>query len=153
MLRSGLGKPCGFLVDSHLRHHANGSKAGVLGEPNLLTLNGVEMNRGRNLMPSRRQFLASTAAAGALVWGGRGLLGAPADDAIRFFVVGDTHYLADKAEPSKLDPASEQVTSALIETLNRLPGSAIPDGAGGGVVGAARGLIHAGDLIDSGDKN
>jgi predicted phosphodiesterase len=40
-----------------------------------------------------------------------------------------------------------------VDVLNALPGTPIPEVAGGGVVGEPRGVIHAGDLIDSGDKN
>src|SRR6185437_10344392 len=69
-----------------------------------------------------------------------------------FFLVGDTHYLANKDEPQQLDPQSQAVTSRLIDTLNRLPGMMIPENAGGGIVARPRGVIHAGDLIDSGDK-
>ena len=72
---------------------------------------------------------------------------------VAFFLVGDTHYLADKTAPEKLDTASQEVTSRLVEQLNKLPGTPIPPSAGGGRVEEPRGLIHAGDLIDSGDKN
>jgi predicted phosphodiesterase len=40
-----------------------------------------------------------------------------------------------------------------VEALNSLPGSTIDESAGGGVVLAPRGVVHAGDLIDSGDKS
>jgi predicted phosphodiesterase len=72
---------------------------------------------------------------------------------VAFFLVGDTHYLAEKEQPTKLDERSAAVCSRLVETLNALPGTAIPEKAGGGAVRAPRGVIHAGDLIDSGDKN
>jgi cytolysin (calcineurin-like family phosphatase) len=48
---------------------------------------------------------------------------------------------------------SAATTKGLIETLNRLPGTMIPKEAGGGMVLPPRGVIHCGDLIDSGDKN
>ena len=75
-----------------------------------------------------------------------------ANDSVAFFLIGDTHYLADKNETGRLDERSSAVTSRLIETLNRLPGTTIPEPAGGGAVAAPRGVIHAGDIIDSGDK-
>jgi predicted phosphodiesterase len=97
---------------------------------------------------SRRTFLRTTAA-GALA-----LARAIAADPERFgfFVIGDTHYRADLAAPGQLDPLSAVTTTGLVERLNALPGTAIPEAAGGGRVLEPRGLIHAGDLIDSGDK-
>jgi cytolysin (calcineurin-like family phosphatase) len=71
---------------------------------------------------------------------------------VAFFVVGDTHYLADRADPKRVDARSAPVTTRLVDTLNRLPGTAIPAAAGGGAVRAPRGLLHAGDCIDTGDK-
>jgi len=71
---------------------------------------------------------------------------------VGFFFVSDTHYLAMKDEPARIDERSAAVTGRLIDTLNTLPGTAIPAAAGGGVVAPPRGVIHGGDLIDSGDK-
>lgn len=71
---------------------------------------------------------------------------------VSFFLVGDTHYLANRERPQELDSTSRVVTSRLVDWLNRLPGLAIPEEAGGGTVNRPRGVIHAGDLIDSGDK-
>lgn len=98
---------------------------------------------------SRRQFLGA-AAAGALL-----RRPAVADEAppVSFFFVSDTHYLADREAPDRLDARSAAVTSRLIEQLNRLPGTPIPAEAGGGTVAPPAGVIHGGDLIDSGDKN
>lgn len=70
-----------------------------------------------------------------------------------FLLIGDTHYLADENNPAVLDPRSRQVTAALINTLQQIRGTAIPPEAGGGMVQIPKGLIHAGDVIDSGDKN
>jgi len=70
-----------------------------------------------------------------------------------FFVVGDTHYLADKESPSRMDARSATICGRLVETLNHLAGTKIPDEAGGGVVAQANGVIHVGDVIDTGDKN
>lgn len=101
---------------------------------------------------SRREFLAaSLASTGAIA--GADLRGAETKRDVAFFLVGDTHYLADKETPEKLDVRSAETNARLIDQLNRLPGTAIPEAAGGGTVAAPRGLIHAGDLIDSGDKN
>lgn len=100
---------------------------------------------------TRRQFVAAAGAA---------MLPAflpasepqPDDEPVSFFLIGDTHFLANKEDPAKLDERSAGVTTRLVDQLNRLPGTEIPDAAGGGVVGTPRGVIHAGDCIDSGDK-
>lgn len=115
---------------------------------------------------SRRDFLATSAVAtSALAAGSTAAFatrvsraddapadGASADNRVAFFLIGDTHYLANKESPEKLDERSAAVTTRLIDLLNELPGTAIPDAAGGGTVAKPRGLIHAGDLIDTGDK-
>jgi predicted phosphodiesterase len=69
-----------------------------------------------------------------------------------FFHIGDTHYLANIENPSEIDARSSAVCSKLIDTLNQLPGSSIPETAGSGKVMKPLGVIHAGDIIDSGDK-
>lgn len=97
-------------------------------------------------MLSRRAFLAATAAAATPA------AAQEPDAPVAFFVVGDTHFLADKDDPKQLDPRSAAVNGRLVDTLNRLPGTAIPANAGGGTVRASRGLLHAGDVIDTGDK-
>ncbi|MBL8795823.1 MAG: metallophosphoesterase [Planctomycetia bacterium] len=101
---------------------------------------------------SRREFLGASLASTAALHVGRAPAAAPAAE-VAFFLVGDTHYLADKLNPEKLDARSAATNARLIEQLNRLPGTKIPEAAGGGTVAAPRGVIHAGDLIDSGDKN
>lgn len=73
-------------------------------------------------------------------------------DGIGFIVAGDTHYLADKASPGQMDPRSQEICGRLVDTFNRLPGSDLPAEVGGGKVLALRGLIHVGDIIDTGDK-
>jgi predicted phosphodiesterase len=100
------------------------------------------------MLLSRRTFLRTTTA------GGLALARAIAADPERFgfFVIGDTHYFASLAAPGQLDPVSAVTTAGLVERLNELPGTEIPDAAGGGRVLEPRGLIHAGDLIDTGDK-
>ena len=69
-----------------------------------------------------------------------------------FYVIGDTHFLADAASPDRLLPASAAMTTGLVDTLNRLVGSEIAPPAGGGTVRRPCGVIHAGDIIDTGDK-
>lgn len=112
----------------------------------------------RLLQPNRRDFLARSA------WGAAGLAcgltpregwsaDAQAMPQAAFFVVGDTHYLANKDAPSRLSLPSAEVCGRLVDTLNRLPGMAIAAEAGGGTVAQAVGVIHAGDIIDTGDKN
>lgn len=101
---------------------------------------------------TRRQFLATATAAAALPAGLRAAEATPAETPIVFYLVGDTHFLADKADVAKLDKRSAAVTSGLVQVLNKIPGTAIPKAAGGGTVLAPRGVIHAGDCIDTGDK-
>lgn len=99
----------------------------------------------------RRDVLALAAAAAC----GRAPAAAPRGDdgeTVAFFVIGDTHFLADASDPSRLDPASAAMTDGLIDALNGLAGSGIPPEAGGGTVRRPRGVIHAGDIIDTGDK-
>lgn len=103
---------------------------------------------------SRRSFLATGAVAASATLH---LSAAPpakpsSDDKAAFFLIGDTHFLADKDQPEKLAAASQGVTDRLIDTLNKLPGTDLPADLGGGKVLSPHGLIHAGDVIDSGDK-
>lgn len=116
--------------------------------------------------PTRRAFLAAAAGSGVAAWatrpGGATEPGAAAPpkaqsgretgDPLAFFVIGDTHYLANREAPAQLNERSATLCQRLVETLNRLPGSPIPDAAGGGRVATPRGVIHAGDIIDTGDK-
>jgi predicted phosphodiesterase len=102
---------------------------------------------------NRRQFVATATI--AAVSDPAFLLGdepKPKDEPLAFFLVGDTHFLANKEDASKLDARSATVTSRLIDLLNNLPGTEIPKAAGGGAVLPPRGVIHAGDCIDTGDK-
>lgn len=75
-----------------------------------------------------------------------------AEPVTRFFAIGDTHYFANEKSPTELTEASIANCQGLIDTLNALPGTAIPDSAGNGTVGPIQGVIHAGDIIDTGDK-
>lgn len=98
---------------------------------------------------TRREFVAAAVSAPAFA---RADGPKPKDEPVAFFLVGDTHFLADKDDTAKLDPRSAGVTSRLVDLLNKLPGTEIPKAAGGGTVLAPRGVIHAGDCIDTGDK-
>jgi hypothetical protein len=105
---------------------------------------------------TRRHFLTlSATAAGSLAL--RPAQGAaegplpPLTEGVTFFLIGDTHYLANKEQPSELNAVSRAYTAGLIERLNQLPGSELPAVVGGGQLPEPSGLIHAGDLIDSGN--
>jgi predicted phosphodiesterase len=99
----------------------------------------------------RRSFLHTTAlAAGSLSWPSRA---EETKSAVEFFLVGDTHYRAEEATPGVMMEASKATNARLIAWLNVLPGTVIPVAAGGGQLADPHGVIHAGDLIDSGDKN
>lgn len=104
---------------------------------------------------SRREFTSTLACGTALA--GTSLWAAPAADErdakVSFFVIGDTHFLANKEAPADLDEVSLATNTQLVATLNRLAGTEIPEAAGGGRVQGPAGLIHAGDIIDTGDKN
>ena len=100
---------------------------------------------------TRRQFLGTTAAATASLLATRARAIEPF--AFNFFVIGDTHYFANAEKPGELDPISAQTNAGLVETLNRLRGTDIPAAARKGNVGEPRGIIHVGDLIDSGDND
>ena len=102
--------------------------------------------------PNRRKFLATSA---TMPFAGINLAHATnlKEEPVGFFLIGDTHFLADKENPTKLDLRSASNTSNIVATLNRLGGTAIPTEAGGGKVLSPKGLIHAGDVIDTGDKN
>jgi len=101
---------------------------------------------------TRRQFVASAAAGTSLPAWLRGDEPKPKNEPVAFFLVGDTHFLADKENTAKLDERSATITGRLIDLLNELPGTKVPETAGGGTVLAPRGVIHAGDCIDTGDK-
>lgn len=99
---------------------------------------------------SRRAFLQQT----GLALAGTALhaRAATSEPRASFFVVGDTHFFAEKAEPERMNATSAAYTHQLVDTLNRLPGTEISADAGGGQVPAPNGVLHVGDIIDSGDK-
>jgi cytolysin (calcineurin-like family phosphatase) len=105
-----------------------------------------------NVLPiTRRRFLGTAAAATAGLFTSR-LRGAE-PFRLSFFVCGDTHYLANAEKVSELDALSAETNAGLIRTLNELRGATIPATARAGNVGEPRGVIHVGDLIDSGNND
>jgi hypothetical protein len=101
----------------------------------------------------RRRFLHATAVAGAgLVagwpaggWGRRA-------EGESFFVISDTHFRAEREAPARAAPDSVAVNRRLLEWLNGLPGQRLPGELGGGAVAEPRGVIHLGDMVDTGDR-
>lgn len=106
---------------------------------------------------SRRAFVAGSGAFLAAAGGfaaRRGIAGPASDEgSVAFFVVSDTHFLADMNAPATLDASSAECTGRFVEQLNTLPGTEIPEQAGGGAVRKPAFVIHAGDVIDTGDKS
>jgi predicted phosphodiesterase len=76
----------------------------------------------------------------------------PVAEPVAFFLIGDTHLLANKKDPAKVDDRSAALSAGLVDALNKLAGTEIPNTAGGGKVLTPRGVIHAGDCIDTGDQ-
>ncbi|WP_425615054.1 metallophosphoesterase [Anatilimnocola sp. NA78] len=101
---------------------------------------------------TRREMLGTLAGASAAM-ALRPALTAANTKPVAFALIGDTHYLANKESPGEMFADSAAVTSQLVSTLNSLPGKAISAEAGGGEVATLNGVIHAGDLIDTGDKS
>ena len=108
----------------------------------------------QSLSSSRREFVAGgLGTLAGLALPRPSSLAANGPKRIAFFLVGDTHYLANRESPDTMDAASAAVCGRLVETLNALPGTEIPVDAGGGSVASPHGVIHVGDVIDTGDKN
>lgn len=103
---------------------------------------------------TRRGFLGTSLCAGVgLAVGGR--LPAwrePQPPALGFFVVSDTHILAERDAPLQLNGDRLAMTDRLIDRLNTLPGQPLPAELGGGLVAEPRGVLHLGDMVDTGDK-
>lgn len=96
--------------------------------------------------------LATVLALFAAVWAGNSTSDTQQkDEAVAFFLIGDTHLVADKKDAAQLDERSTLLAGRLVDTLNQLPGTDIPMTAGGGKVLPARGVLHAGDCIETGD--
>ena len=70
---------------------------------------------------------------------------------VSLLLVGDTHYCAQKENVQVMNEVSASYNAALVRQLNELPGTAFPDEVGG-VVPVPGGVIHAGDIVDNGDK-
>lgn len=103
---------------------------------------------------SRRQFLGALGAAPFLL-ATRTAAGqaAPPQPEFAFLAITDTHFYADPDHPGQMEARSEELTRALVQTLNRLPGTPLPAEAGGGSVLAPKGVLILGDLINDGDKS
>ena len=106
--------------------------------------------------PTRRDVLRAGVLAGSGL-----VLGWPADRAgaatqpdqgLAFFVISDTHVLARRDDPARIDADRLALNDRLIDTLNELPGQRLPSHIGGGRVAEPKGVIHLGDMVDSGDK-
>ena len=89
----------------------------------------------------------------AAVWAGTPRPAAPQgkDEPVAFFLIGDTHLVADKKDAGKLDERSASLAARLVDTLNKLAGTEIAKSAGGGTVLPPRGVVHAGDCIETGE--
>ena len=68
----------------------------------------------------------------------------PAPGKLTFFVVSDTHY--------GLDWRVEPVVQALVDKMNFLPGTLLPEKVGGSVIRTPRGVIHLGDITNDGKE-
>jgi len=70
---------------------------------------------------------------------------APPDETEQFtcFVLSDSHY----------GTGSRDTTQKLIEQINGITGTALPDGAGGGTIENPTGVIHPGDMTDHGSDS
>lgn len=51
-----------------------------------------------------------------------------------------------------MQETSLKTNQGLLRWLNEIPGTPFPAGLGGGTVPLPMGVIHAGDIIDNGDK-
>ncbi len=65
---------------------------------------------------SRRDFLASTSAVGitACAAGNTALADGKSQQKVAFFVVGDTHYLANKESPGRMVAKSAEICGRLV---------------------------------------
>lgn len=73
-------------------------------------------------------------------------------DGLAFVVVSDTHYTAPQDAPDELVTDIVEVNQRLIDDINSLPEQEFPDELGGGRISPPRGVLHLGDMIDTGDK-
>jgi Calcineurin-like phosphoesterase len=103
-------------------------------------------------MLNRRHFLSAVTATSLASRAVSAEAALPLAATASFFLVGDTHYCSDDVENGAMSATSVDMGARLIDWMNRLPGTAIPDKAGGGTVPVPHGVIHAGDLVENGDK-
>jgi len=105
---------------------------------------------------SRRDFLQTGAIAAAATATGlplaKSIASTSTDKPLAFFIISDTHYLAQRDSPSEMIPGSRALNQRLIDTLNNLPGKELPEEVGGGTIAEPSGVIHLGDIVDTGDK-
>jgi hypothetical protein len=106
---------------------------------------------------SRREFLQATVGAVAVAAAGcagrQWAADAKEGDVVAFFHISDIHVYAPMESPDHIDETSWNINARLIDQLNRLPGTQLPDNIGGGQVRQPRGVVLTGDCIDSGDKS
>jgi len=106
---------------------------------------------------SRRSFIKTgglvTAAAGAGLPLSSQLSAQTGGNAnLSFFLVGDTHYDALADAPDTLEEHILGVNRRFLDIINNLPGQDLPSEMGGGKVQTPAGVIHVGDMIETGDK-
>jgi cytolysin (calcineurin-like family phosphatase) len=116
---------------------------------------GAAENR---LRLSRRSLLgAGAAAASTMSWNWPATAATEAvsgaDDRFSFLIISDTHLLAQRDSPGRIDEGSAALNDRLIEAINELSDQSLPEQLGGGTVDTPRGVIHLGDVIDTGDKS
>lgn len=112
------------------------------------------MNEYRSTeLPNRRNAIACGVATGVGLGIGANATARSSSDSLSFFVISDTHLHAHKDAPEKIESESAALNDRLIDTLNHLPGQPLPTELGGGEVSIPRGVIHLGDMVDSGDKS
>lgn len=113
------------------------------------------MSESRDRLDRRKFLSVGGAAAGVAAWTSLRAEESPPKanrKPFAFVVAGDTHYCADRAAPGRMSGPSAEVCGGLVDAINALPGKAIPAEAGGGAAAEIRGVVHAGDVIDSGDR-
>ena len=106
-------------------------------------------------MQTRRDFLRQATCSTAFALLSRSFAAKPADPTAyppSFFLIGDTHYCADDESMTSMQTTSADYNHRLIDWLNKLPGTEFPAEIGSGAVPTPDGVIHAGDMIDNGDK-
>jgi len=90
-------------------------------------------------MQKRRDFIRSLALAGSAAGlaprtFAQGAVSKSEPGAVSFFLAADTHYRGDLDDVSRMDETSADYNRRLVDWLNKLPGTAFPDGIGGGTL-------------------